>query len=80
MNILQEIEKAKLKSRIKYSNLVSEIHHILMAKYGWIPYNEFKSLPIPVVFELLEQIRREVEMVEREMNKKRTGHKRMPMR
>jgi len=67
---MRALERAKLSSKLK-SNLLAEIHHVLMAKYGWIPYSEFKALPIPVVLNLLEMIRKEAELYEKELNKAR---------
>jgi len=37
------------------------LHHILMRKYGWIPYEEFKRLPLPMLWQLFEQIQLEDE-------------------
>ena len=31
-------------------------HHRLMKEYGWIPLEEFKKLPIPTLFNLLNHI------------------------
>ena len=33
-------------------------HDILMKEYGWIPLNEFRELPLPTLFGLLNQIRK----------------------
>lgn len=35
------------------------IHHAMMREYGWIPIDEFKRLPIPTVWNLLDCIRQE---------------------
>ena len=32
------------------------IHHSLMKEYGWIPFEEFKKLPISLVYSLVEEI------------------------
>lgn len=45
------------------------IHHLLMAKYGWIPYEEFKSLPADVVFNLIEMIKFQDKMERRPMRR-----------
>lgn len=37
------------------------IHHALMSKYGWIPFDEFKRLPIPTVVDLIERINHDIE-------------------
>lgn len=45
------------------------IHHILMRKYGWIPFEEFKNIPITTVFNLLEMISEEAEMEKKAFDK-----------
>ena len=45
------------------------IHHVLMKEYGWIPFEEFKKLPISVVFGLLNEIRNWHEMEKKEMER-----------
>lgn len=34
-----------------------DMHHILMKEYGWITIDEFKNLPIPTLWNLLDRIR-----------------------
>jgi len=46
-------------------------HHRLMSSYGWIPFEEFKELPIPTVINLLEEINKTNEITQRQMNKVR---------
>lgn len=48
---------------------IPRVHHILMREYGWIPLNEFKELPIPTLFSLLEMIKEEKEEEKREYEK-----------
>lgn len=38
-----------------------EVHHIFMREYGWIPLEEFKNLPLPTMFNLMNCIKREKE-------------------
>jgi len=35
---------------------IPKAHHILMKTYGWISLEEFKQLPIPTLFSLLDMI------------------------
>ncbi|RKY67796.1 MAG: hypothetical protein DRQ02_06230 [Candidatus Latescibacterota bacterium] len=51
-------------------NIVAEIHHSLMRQYGWIPFEEFKKIPIPTVFNLLNEIKKEYKEIEK-LNRKR---------
>jgi len=61
----------RLKSRIGRSGASSkrlehpddfiEIHHELMKEYGWITLDEFKKLPMPTLWNLLECIKKQRE-------------------
>lgn len=31
-------------------------HHNLMKEYGWIPFEEFKQLPLSTLYNLIEEI------------------------
>ena len=65
--------KEKL-SELKGKNLnESELirwHHMLMSEYGWIPFEEFKNLPIPTVFNLLREITKDSDSINRKLKKK----------
>lgn len=50
-------------------NYVLLLHHALMSKYGWIPLEEFKKLPIPTVINLIDRINEEIERHNREYEK-----------
>jgi hypothetical protein len=45
------------------------VHHVLMREYGWIPLQEFRDMPIPAVWGLLEQIQKDKEAEKREYEK-----------
>lgn len=62
------LDEQKRKKKLS-GNVIAEIHHILMRQYGWIPYEEFKELPIVMVFNLLDEIRKEAEEYEKSMKK-----------
>ena len=48
------------------------MHHLLMRKYGWIPFEEFKKLPLPTFWDLIECIKQEREAEQREEDKLRS--------
>jgi len=50
-------------------DFIERIHHILMKEYGWMSLDEFRSLPIPTCFNLLNQIKEDYEAQKREMDK-----------
>lgn len=47
------------KNKVDVENNIYLIHHTLMKEYGWIPLEEFLSLPMQTVNNLLEQINKE---------------------
>jgi len=65
-----KLQKLIQKQQPFNENILAEIHHVLMIKYGWIPLEEFLELPIPTTFSLLEQIRNQAE-TERKMVKRK---------
>lgn len=62
-------QQLESKERPFTENSLIEIHHILMKEYGWIPLEEFKQLPIPTLWNLLNCIKKQHEMEERGMKK-----------
>lgn len=60
--------------RIRQKNIKEDVlirwHHILMTEYGWIHPDEFKELPIATVINLLTEINKDREEMERRMKKK----------
>ena len=64
-NLQRILGKAK-KNDVK--NLV-ELHHKLMKAYGWIPVEEFKRLPIPMMLNLNELIDRDDRELEKHYRK-----------
>lgn len=51
------------------TNYVSLLHDALMKEYGWIPFEEFKSLPIPTVIGLIDEINKRIEKQQQESEK-----------
>jgi len=49
---------------------IINIHHILMMNYGWIPFEEFKNLPIPTVLNLLDKIAETNKEINRRLKKR----------
>lgn len=52
---------------------IIKFHDILMTEYGWIPLEEFKELPIPTFWNLIQCIhdRKEAERKESEKAKRK---------
>lgn len=46
------LDKITGKNRSLNENDICHVHHELMCCYGWIPFEEFKALPLPTLFEL----------------------------
>ena len=65
---LQELLEKK--KRESYSeNWLAEIHDLLMCEYGWIPFEEFKRLPIPLIISLVSTIIERRQKEEKELDK-----------
>lgn len=51
---------------------IPEIHHYMMKAYScWIPIEEFKKIPLPTLWNLLELIDRDEKKSQREADKAR---------
>ena len=48
---------------------IIELHHAMMRKYGWIPLEEFRQLPLPTLWHLSDCIREEMEAEQKELEK-----------
>lgn len=68
-NLQNFLEKQKKSKKKGSGNAIAEIHHVLMKQYGWIPYEEFKRLPIVTMFNLMDEIKREAEEYNKVMSK-----------
>ena len=53
LNPIQELKLKKAKSLDDESNLI-DVHAHLMAVFGWIPLSEFRELPIPALWPLIQ--------------------------
>ena len=70
MQIKQKLNEMKVEKKQD----IIYIHHVLMKQYGWIPFEEFKQLPIPTILNLLETIGEELKEEQKQYNKvKRRG-------
>jgi len=67
MQIWKKLEQAKLKKQL--SEYIIMLHHIFCREYGWIPFEEFKKLPIITAFNLLEKINEDYERECEELEK-----------
>ena len=56
----------KFKRRDEEQELI-DVHDLLMSEYGWIPLEEFKKLPIPTTFGLLNSMKRRYEREKKQM-------------
>ena len=45
-------------------------HDFMMSEYGWIPLEEFKTLPIPTFFNLINKINKRYEKQKNSMPRK----------
>ncbi len=65
----------KYKNKDNENRLIPQIHHILMKKYGWIPLEEFKNIPIPTLFSLLDMIKEDIDEEKKAIhNEKKYSH------
>ena len=69
MNIKEQIFGNQRKQELKEEDLIT-IHDRMMVEYGWIPLKEFRTLPIPSLFNLLDRIQKRHEEENKAMNKK----------
>jgi len=65
---LEDIIKGKSKP-VDESRWLIRVHHILMINYGWIPFEEFKKLPMPTIMNLLKEIEKDNKDQNRQMEK-----------
>ena len=73
-NRLQQFKENLNKKKVTKENSLIQAHHRLMKEYGWIPLKEFLEIPIPTLFNLLIEIKKDNEEQEKQMNKgKKTG-------
>jgi len=47
-----------------------KMHYLLCRKFGWIPVEEFKKIPIPMVLDFMECIVEEQKAEEKQFKKK----------
>ena len=62
----------KKKKEFKEEDILTA-HDLLMSEYGWIPLEEFRKLPIPTFFSLLNRIQIRYEKQNEKMPKKMRG-------
>ena len=57
------------KERRKRRKWLQALHHQLMKEYGWIPFEEFKQLPLPMLMNLIEEINEQRTAEQKEIDK-----------
>jgi len=65
---LQELLQQN-KEAIYEEEWLIRVHHVMMKEYGWIPFNEFRELPIPTMLNLLKCIQEDYEKQKQENEK-----------
>lgn len=78
----EHIERGKVigASTLGSGNTLREIHHGLMSKYGWIPFEEFKELPLPTLHGLLIECMKEAEAMNEAMDSSKAGNNKLSTR
>ena len=75
--VLEVLQQSKEPQPTDDEDLLVFIHHVLLKEYGWIPFNEFKNLPIPTVLNLLVVISEEKRIEREEAEKAKPKNKRV---
>ena len=57
--MLNPLNRIKSNKKKLDENSLLEFYHDFMCCYGWIPYDEFKDIPVPMVFSLGELIQKD---------------------
>ena len=66
-NQLQNLkDKLAKKQQIDEDEFLIDVHHHFMVEYGWISIEEFKKIPIPTLWNLLNCIKKQREVEEKE--------------
>ncbi len=68
MQAIKQLLDLSKKKRLE-DRWLKRVHHVLMREYGWIPLKEFEELPIPMVFDLLDEIEYDQEHAKDGVNK-----------
>lgn len=63
--ILQKLHKKKSQS----SEFIIDLHDALMNEYGWIPFDEFRKLPMQTVINLMDAANRRHKREEKQSKK-----------
>jgi len=70
MNTLDNLKK-KIGNKERNLELddIDFIHHKLMVYYGWINIEEFRRIPLPTLWNLIDKIRKQEEEEKRQADK-----------
>lgn len=50
----------RLRKKNKDEDILIKAHHIMMCRYGYIPLEEFKKMPIPTFLSLFDLIMKDI--------------------
>jgi len=64
--MLTRFKELKGKNRSDAEILI-HIHHTIMQEYGWIPLEELKKVPNPMMFNLYDEIMEERKEIQKRM-------------
>lgn len=57
--MINPLKNVKERPKVMSEDDIPRIHHELMCCYGWIPYDEFRNLPIHVILRLHKLVQEE---------------------
>jgi len=69
MKLSEFLQRKGLVKENDTEQLCTDIHLTLIDKYGWIPVEEYKKIPIPMIFAMLNRLEKEHDEMERTKNK-----------
>jgi len=69
MKLNEFLQRKGLVKENDTDQLCIELHLTLIDKYGWIPVEEYKKIPIPMVLAMMNRLEKEHDEMERQKNK-----------
>lgn len=58
-----------LQKRKSFDTILCEAHYAFCVKFGWIPLEEFKEIYIPTFFGLINGMKKEADLYEKQRRK-----------
>ena len=65
MKATQFLRQKGIQAETDSDRLCIDIHLAIIEKYGWISVEEYKKIPIPMIFNMLERMEKEYREMER---------------